>query len=156
MRRERGWTQRQLAREAGCSWGMIDMLENMTDCVTHPEIADGICRALGASDEQYRSIIPGIRRNEPRPERKPAPQEHKPPDSAQGPPVNTARRPVVAISPEGKEVERYESVIAAADAYDVNECCIRDRCLGRIRRGEYRFMGVSFRYANEFDMNQKG
>ena len=47
MRLEKGWSQKELAKKAGCTVGLIDMLEEADGEVTHWQIANRIAGALG-------------------------------------------------------------------------------------------------------------
>ena len=144
MRRAKGWTQKQLADAAGCSWGLIDMLENMHGAITHPGIADDICRVLGAGMELRDSIVAKDHQGKPW---KPVGQEWV---QAR----NGLDKAVVMLNKNWEEVGRYPSIGYAAMQTGVGAFSISLRCNKALKfmSDEFKLArGVTFRYAEEWD-----
>lgn len=148
MRQEKGWSQKELAKKAGCTVGLIDMLEEADGTVTHWAIANEIAGALGAGKAERDSIVPRERRDEafvypPREAEMLEKQQRR------------DRRGIVVIDRNGQEVDRLETVWATARKYDCSTKEIYQRCAPSTRpKNEFRRRDVSFRWARNWnDLN---
>lgn len=139
-------------RGVGCSEKLIAIIEE--GGITHPRIAKKIAIVAEATKEQYESMIHEERRNgwaPPKPARR---SEHKklPPPLAPEVIPDHAKR-VVAVDISGKEIARFESVTAAAEAVGCTPATVSNRCNRNVSSGtgEFRFFDCTWRFANEWD-----
>ena len=65
--------------------------------------------------------------------------------------VRGMKKAIVVIDREGNEIARYASAKDAAEALALCEPVIGNRCRHGIRRDEFKLLGISFRYAEEWD-----
>lgn len=133
-----------------CSAVLIGIVEG--GGITHPNIADQIAIVAGATARQRNSMVHKNYRGgwEP-PKRR---SEYKRPPQPLVPNIipDHARR-VVAIDTAGKEIDRYESERAAADAAGCTSTTVSNRCRRSIaaRTGEFGSYGCTWRFADEWD-----
>lgn len=129
-------------RGTGCSPKLIEILE--AGGATIPVIADKIALVCGATDAQYDEIVldkykgKRIRRRSRRPPQK---EKYLSPNA-------TA---VVAFDTMGIELERYESINAAAREAGVDAPVVAVRCQHKIVGDEFKTAKRSWRYAEEWD-----
>lgn len=160
FRRANGYTRQQFSTalramahrrrlRTVCPPNLIYMLETRPGCVTHPNIANLIAEATGATPEQRDSIVHKKHRGKWKPPRiaplkrnaKPAPAPAPQPaftpiEASESEPdacIAYNARPVAIIDREGNVLHRYSSVHDAALAANVAEACVYRRCQGAIK-----------------------
>ena len=68
-------------------------------------------------------------------------------------PVRTNQyKAIVEIDARGRVLRRYESTVQAAEANDIMSYSVYDRCRRKLKRDEFAWRGVSWRYAQEWDL----
>ena len=155
-RLEHGVTRAGLAEMADCSHGIIGLLEDQHNAVTHWKIANRIASATGATEDQRDSIVPRAYRGTlgPVPEytRRNAKRPKKPltGNGLKKTAYNAVE--VVCIDPQGNELGRYASMMAAEAKIGCSAMYIRDRCKRKLQKGEEFLYGYTFRFAHEWDL----
>lgn len=139
-------------RGVGCSAELIFIIEN--GGITHPNIANKIALVAGATAEQRDSMVHEERRGgwQPPKAKRRAEFEKTPQPMAPNVIPDNARR-VVMIDICGKEITRFESESAAADAVGCTATTVSNRCrrLTSPGTGEFRFTDCTWRFAEEWD-----
>lgn len=158
-RKDHQMSREIFAQQVNVSEELIWILENMEKGVTHPKIADAIADYTGATPQQRDSIVhkkhhgtykPNPRAKSWEKQQKKIAVRKKPPESE-----NKQKRPVVALNEAGVIVGKYPSVNAAVEAnFPCSQESVRNRCTRRLKPSTNEFMpyGVTFRYADEWDM----
>ena len=159
-RREHQMSKKMLADQVGVSEALIDILENMNGGVTHHEIADAIADYTGATPEQRDSIVHKKHRGTYKPN--PRAKNHAAAAAAEASEEEakrqkkpSVRREIVALDRTGQEQGRYPTLIAAADAHlPCTSTTVANRCGRKLSKRVNEFVpyGVTFRYADEWDM----
>ena len=132
---------------------LIYMLENDPRCVTHPEIANLIAEALGATEAQRDSIVHKIHRGRWRRKKRVKLEPWKPPKLSKRtvPTIQPGTIvPIVMVTKGGSAIKRYPSATAAAADVGQNIEYVRKRCK-RMLRDEFHQRDFTFRYAAEWD-----
>lgn len=156
-RKDHQMSREIFAQQVNVSEELIWILENMEKGVTHPKIADAIADYTGATPQQRDSIVHkkhhGTYKPNPRAKRFDA---RSIPKRKEKPKIKKQyRRPVVAVNMAAVEMGRYPSIIAAADAHlPCTATTVTNRCARKLSPSVNEFMpyGVTFRYADEWDM----
>lgn len=154
MRLEKGWSQKELAKKAGCTAGLIDMLEEANGAVTHWEIANEIAGALGAGKAERDSIVPKERRDEPF---TCAMQEdgELETEMEETLPIHSKglkdKRVVVVFDGDGREIDRVVGYAAAAGRYGISVRTVENTLIGERPENEFLHRDISFRDAAEWD-----
>lgn len=161
MRLEKGWSQKELAQRAGCSTGLIDMLEEANGEVTHWQIANRIAGTLGVGKAERDSIIPESRRDEPyeqgQPKEDPVPQHGQSlcPDKREAEIPPRARlekeRIVVVFDRNGMEIDRVAGYDAVAQKYHISIRTLKNTLYARRPENEFMHRDYSFRDLSEWD-----
>ena len=155
-RTEHQMSRATLAEQAGVSEQLIWKAENENGFKTHPLIANDIADYTGATLEQRDSIVHkkhhGTYVPNPRAKRFKAKATTKKPEKLRS--EKPYRRAVVAVSISGEEKGRYPSIAAAAEAMSCLPMTVANRCGRKIslRTNEFNPYGVTFRYADEWDL----
>jgi transcriptional regulator with XRE-family HTH domain len=144
---ELGIDRTQLARRCGCTETLIEYAER--GMPVHPAFADRIAKALRADRAQRDMIV--LERH-----RLNAPPE--PPEAAEPKQMNNSirrgapKRPIVEVTRDGQEIRRYEGLQHAARVIGISKTPLQNRCdRARLREGEFRAFGVTWRWADEWD-----
>jgi len=122
---------------------LIHMLECVSKCVTHPNIADAIAGYCGATPEQRDSIVAPIHRGTWSLSRVVLCES-----DAQY--VQKNFRPVFKISMSGEILAAYDSIAEAARKEKPNEDVIRKRCKRASTADFTREMPYTWRYKSEW------
>lgn len=122
-----GLNMSTLARMCRCSQVLLEMLESCDKEVTHPNIALRIARVYGLTKDQYESLLPECHR---------ALSADYVPDRNSGHKksvcTSTVARPILQIK-DGKIIQRYESIRAAAKATGIYSSNICHAASGKLR-----------------------
>ena len=161
------------ARPINVSDRLVFMLEIMPGAVTHPNIADLLAEACGATAAERDSIVDERYRGDwtpprkplrledfmwewpfmpPRPEPEPEPEPELMLDLRRREKKHQAHnaRAVVAVNRMGEAIARFESVKDAADAANGSEDCVHERCKRHVRM-EFKYRGYTWRYLKEWE-----
>lgn len=153
----RGISREELAamvklKHGTCSAVLIGIIES--GGITHPNIADQIAKATGATAAQRNSMVhPKLRAAWELPKAKRRSEHEKqPPPMALDVIPDTAHR-VVALDPEGNIVEHFESLSQAARSAGTSAPVVYARCVRKVQMlsGEFAFRGYTWRFAEEWD-----
>lgn len=143
-RRRPGWPMR-------CSDVLLEKLENTPKAVTHPNIANLIAEALGATAAQRDAIVAPKHRGTWKPRGKAVLPPYMPVVVPRGrPKTNAVAYAVVCVDKFGHELERFPSITQAAIAYDQANDFVIKRCNRRVKN-EFKFKAYTFRYQREWD-----
>lgn len=148
-------SQEQLGKMAGCSAELIDLLENMNGCITHPNIANRLADVCGATGKQRDRIVHKKHRGryEPTPGRRYTGAAKQAKKKDEKPMSRREMYAVVKIDPQGEIIERYTDAEEAAARNGHSATYIRARCNHKLSAGsdEFKPYEESYRYAREWD-----
>lgn len=134
---------------------LLDRLEADPKFRTVPAIADLIAEACGATAEQRDQLVLEKHRGtwKPKPGRKPTPKAAATREEEEEPERRNDGHchPVVAVDRAGFAVRRFTGVNNAAARCGTSHHAVYSRCLRQIGRDEFRLLGITFRYAEEWD-----
>lgn len=133
---------------------LLERLEGEPKFRTVPAIADLIAEACGATAQQRDRLVLEKDRGtwKPKPGRKPTPKPKAAPVEEEPEPKNDGHHhPVVAVDRAGFAVMRFAGVKNAAARCGVSHKMVYSRCLRQLGRDEFRALGFTFRYAEEWD-----
>ena len=133
---------------------LLERLEGEPKFRTVPAIADLIAEACGATAQQRDRLVLEKDRGtwKPKPGRKPAPKPKAAIVEEEPEPKNDGHHhPVVAVDRAGFAVMRFAGVKNAAARCGVSHKMVYSRCLRQLGRDEFRALGFTFRYAEEWD-----
>ena len=153
-RKRNGVDRRALARAADCSEELIYRIETL-HTVTQKDIAMRIADCVGATPEQYNSLVNEIHYGKWSPEKKPAMLRQK----AVSPPVSKREyicrgrrtRPLYSINLDCKPVTRYETLAEASEMTKLSQDYICRRCREGLQTNEFELNGVTFRYVDDWE-----
>lgn len=132
---------------------LLERLEGEPKFRTVPAIADLIAEACGATAQQRDRLVLEKDRGtwKPKPGRKPTPKPKAAPVEEPEPKNYGHHHPVVAVDRAGFAVMRFAGVKNAAARCGVSHKMVYSRCLRQLGRDEFRALGFTFRYAEEWD-----
>ena len=132
---------------------LLERLEGEPKFRTVPAIADLIAEACGATAQQRDRLVLEKDRGtwKPKPGRKPTPKPKAPVEEEPEPKNDGHHHPVVAVDRAGFAVMRFVGVKNAAARCGVSHKMVYSRCLRQLGRDEFRALGFTFRYAEEWD-----
>ena len=132
---------------------LLERLEGEPKFRTVPAIADLIAEACGATAQQRDRLVleKDLGTWKPRPGRKPTPKPKAPVEEEPEPKNDGHHHPVVAVDRAGFAVMRFAGVKNAAARCGVSHKMVYSRCLRQLGRDEFRALGFTFRYAEEWD-----
>lgn len=151
-KRKEGWKMR-------VSDQLIYILETRPKAVTHPNIADLLAEACGATPRQRDMIVAAKHRGTWRGTRRPDAakllgtlEKPKPAERAYEKVVRAYKgRRVVKLNRQGRVVERFDGVASAAIHDGVDKSIIANRCHRLLKGDEFKLNGHTYRFEDEWD-----
>lgn len=152
-----GMIRRAGRRKTPRLWLSDELLYNLeTDPKfrTVPKLADLIAEACGATAKQRDELVLEQHRGTWKPTRATPEIERKRGKAESA--LDAERklpgeRPVVKLSRSGEEAGRYRSVVVAAMHNGMTEQRVGNRCRRSMRKDEFKVLGFTFRFADEWD-----